>query len=251
MAVNTALVKARTDARLSQDELARKVRDSGHALGKNNTCNRTTIARWESGHATPQPAMLHALEVALDLPASALGFGEAPEGIPWLGPPAFPAAALAGEWVTVYQFTHSPDWGPDRQPCHHADIAHVTAESDRHLRITNGPARTEGRAVPFLNEVEVQLSGRHLIGDWRNTSDTRYFGTVHLAALPGETVLSGYYTGLASDITVSMSPWRWVRLAGATADIVLAEPAKIYSMVMAHLPTDAPLTASGIGEEPY
>ena len=44
--------------------------------------------------------------------------------------------------------------------------------------------RTEGRSAPFRNAIEAQLAGRHLIGTWRNGSDTRYFGTMQLAVLP-------------------------------------------------------------------
>jgi hypothetical protein len=61
----------------------------------------------------------------------------------------------------------------------------ITAGSDRTVRISNQTAaRTEGREKsPFRNEIDAQLASRHLLGYWRNTSDTRYFGLVHLAVL--------------------------------------------------------------------
>jgi hypothetical protein len=59
--------------------------------------------------------------------------------------------------------------------------------------------------------------GRDLpVGHWRNDSDARYFGAVQLAALPGENVLAGHYTGYASDIEVSRGRWTWVRLDPAS-----------------------------------
>lgn len=197
MTANLALAEARKQARLSQDGLARKVRDAGRRLGTQNGCSRGTIARWEAGEAIPQPAMLAALEEALGADAEALGFGEVP--VSWLPPPGFSAEVLSGAWVTAYQFPH------DGKQLHHADLAHITA-SETHVRAVNHPPapRTEGRdAAPFRNEVETELASRHLVGHWKNVSDTRYFGMVHLAVLPGESVLDGYFTGFASDVAVS------------------------------------------------
>jgi transcriptional regulator with XRE-family HTH domain len=235
-------MEARTKARLSQRDLALRVREAGKRLGAANGCNATTVGRWETGEAIPQPRMLACLEEALGVPAETLGFGQPASG--WLAPPGFPVAALCGYWVTSYQFPH------DGGQLHHADIANVTADGD-HIRVTNDPARTEGRVIPFGNEIEAQLSGRHLIGHWRNTSDTRYFGLLHLAVLPGELVMDGYYTGLATDILVSVGRWRWVRLESGTdpSDITLKDPAMLYKTITEHSQYDAPLTAADIGEE--
>jgi hypothetical protein len=169
-------------------------------------------------------------------------------------PHGFRADALGGHWVTCYQFRHG---GQDGTPQHHADIAHVTAESDRRIRAVNHPPepRTEGRANPFRNQIEAELAGRHLIGQWKNTSDTRYFGSVHLAVLPGETVMDGYYTGVVSDIEVSAARWRWVRLEPGSlegADLprtALREPSALYDLVMNRSQYDAPLTLADVREE--
>jgi hypothetical protein len=143
-------------------------------------------------------------------------------------PQSFPAKALIGPWVTAYQFMHGDT------PQHHLDVAHIDAESDGQLRAVNHPPepRTEGRASPFRNEIEARLFSRHLIGTWKNTSDARYFGVVHLAVLPGETVMDGYYTGFASDIRVSTGRWRWVRLDAESAfTVTLREPSVVYDAV--------------------
>lgn len=76
MPANLALVQARNHARLSQGDLARRVREAGRKIGASNSCNRTTVGRWEAGLVTPQPRMMAALEHALGLPADRLGFGE-------------------------------------------------------------------------------------------------------------------------------------------------------------------------------
>ena len=167
-------------------------------------------------------------------------------------PNSFRAEALSGHWVTCYQFHHG---GQDNLR-YHADIGYITAESERRIQAVNNPPepRTEGRAIPFHNQIEAELVSRHLIGHWRNTSDTRYFGSVHLAVLPGETVMDGYYTGFGSDIEVSVARWKWVRLEigfeGADLQgIVLREPSALYDLVMDRSQFDAPLTLADVREE--
>jgi hypothetical protein len=167
-------------------------------------------------------------------------------------PHSFSAATLAGPWVTCYQFMQHGE-----TPRCHADIAHVTALSDRHIRAVNYPPepRSEGRANPFRNEIEAQLAGRHLIGTWKNTSDTRYFGGVQLAVLPGETVMEGYFTGVGSDVHVSTGFWKWVCLDpadaanGTLAGVALRDPANLYDLAMNRSPYDSPLTLADVAEE--
>lgn len=165
-------------------------------------------------------------------------------------PPSFPADALTGPWVTCYQFTHASELR------FHADIAHVTAGPDNHIRAVNHPPepRSEGRGRSFRNEIAARLVGRHLIGEWINTSDTRYYGSLQLAVLPGEIVMDGYYTGVGSDVEVSNGPWRWVRLDSGSGTelggITLREPSAVYDAVMAHSQYAEPLTLADVRGEP-
>jgi hypothetical protein len=162
-------------------------------------------------------------------------------------PPAFPAETLVGPWVTAYEFTHAG------RPHYHADIAHIAAESGSRIRAVNHPPepRSQGRRRGFRNEIEAQLVGRHLVGEWQNVSDTRYCGGLQLAVLPGEIVMEGRYTGVGSDVEVSEGFWKWVRLepdaglAGAT----LREPAQLHHLVMTHTQIDVPLTLADVRED--
>lgn len=193
------------------------------------------IERWEQAGTVPG-------EVLLAAGGSDAGTASLLDSVPG----SFPAEAIAGPWVTAYQFAHRG------RPHFHADIANVTAEGERLVRAVNHPPepRTQGRSSPFRNEIEGRLFGRHLIGTWRNRSDTRYFGTLQLAVLPGETVMDGHYTGLASDIEVSAEHWRWVRVVpGDLPGLVLREPSAIYDLVMTRTQDDPPLTADDIRED--
>jgi hypothetical protein len=145
-------------------------------------------------------------------------------------PPSFSATGLAGLWVTCYEFSSA---GAQQ---YHADVVQITSESDRRVTAKNHlpRPRTGGHPTPFRNEVEAELANRHLIGHWKNVSDTRYFGSLHLAVLTGETAMDGYYTSFSSDVLVGSGRWRWVRLDPASLSgvdlsrVMLREPAVIH-----------------------
>jgi hypothetical protein len=230
--------------------------------------SRAQYFRWLTGQlkgGTPYPDACRVLEGMLppwtadDLfsPPPADGWqrrdGEAPtvDGLLGSVPPSFPAEVLQGAWVTSYRFSEPPK--------RHVDVAHLSADGDRKLRATNYPPepRTEGHPVPFRNVIEARLVGRHLVGHWRNDSDARYFGAVQLAALPGENVLAGHYTGHHSDIEVSHGHWTWVRLEPASLAGVdlgqarLRDPTELAELLDAHSqPYSPPLPLAAIVEEP-
>jgi DNA-binding transcriptional regulator YhcF (GntR family) len=148
-------------------------------------------------------------------------------------PHTISADTIAGLWATSYRFT----W--DGSIRHHADITRVTPQSSRRLVATNYPPdpRTKGHVPAFRNDIEAQIANRHVIGHWRNVSDSRYFGSLHLAVMPGEAVMHGYYTGFLTDIEVEAKAWRWVRIDPVTtsgvelAKVTLKEPEAIHGLV--------------------
>lgn len=191
------------------------------------------LARWEQG-AVPPGDILFACDG--DLPA---------RGLLETVPHAFTAGTLAGAWLTAYQFSDPPK--------HHADIAIITATSDRHVRVTNHAPVTQGHVVPYRNEIDADVAGRQLIGTWKNVSDVCYFGTIHLVVLPGESVMEGFHTGLTRDGQIATGFWKWVRLGaleGADlAAVTLHDPAGLFEFVGKHTQYDAPLTLAAVGEE--
>jgi len=149
-------------------------------------------------------------------------------------PHLFPAKALAGLWVTCYGFTSRGT------QMYHADVVQITADSDRRLSVQNQAARTHNHATPFRHQIEAEIANRHLIGYWKNVSDTRYFGGLHLAVLPGENVMQGYYSSFNSDIMVGTGEWTWVRLDPASltgvdfAKVKLRAPVDIRTTLIGH-----------------
>ncbi len=120
-------------------------------------------------------------------------------------PSAFRAERLDGLWATSYEFRSSSGTG-----CH-ADIARISHVSARRVAARNLTASTEGHN-PFLNEVAAELVDRHLIGHWKNVSDTRYFGTVHLAVQTEENVMVGHCTCSPTEVLVGGGAVEWVRI---------------------------------------
>jgi hypothetical protein len=114
----------------------------------------------------------------------------------------------------------------------------------------------DAHASGFRNEIEAGLFGRHLIGRWRNVNDSYFYGSLHFAVLPGETMLDGYYTGFLSDSQVVAERWRWVRVEPQSAEgvdvntVVLGEPRRIYDAIVGRSPFDAPIPLEKLTENP-
>jgi hypothetical protein len=210
------------------------------------------VEAWETNSVPPGDIIVAAGSVTSTTAQDELPDAERHIGnVLGLIPPSFSAEALNGYWVTCFRF----GTGPARKQ--HVDIAQISAESGRFMAISNHPPapRSEGRASPFCNDLEAQLSNRHVVGHWKNSNDTRYFGTFHLAVLSGETVMAGYYTGFGSDIEVSTGPWKWVRLDDASiaatdvSKVCLRDPAELGALIEEHSPYDPALTLADIDQE--
>ena len=204
------------------------------------------VEGWESD-SIPPGEVLVAADVAQDGPRAA-GIEHHIGGLLGLIPPSFPADALNGYWVTSFTFVSG------QTQRRHVDIASISAATDRFMTISNHPPapRSEGRASPFRNDLEAQLSNRHLVGHWKNSSDARYFGTFHLAVLPGEAMMAGYYTGFGSDVEVSTGSWKWVRLDNESigesdlSTVKLRDPAELGALIENHSQYDPALALADI-----
>lgn len=163
-------------------------------------------------------------------------------------PPTLSADILRGYWVTAYEF----HW--EGETYQHTDITYITSQSSRRLAATNYPPdpRNSHPDAAFKNDIEALVINRHIIGNWKNVSDARYFGALQLAVHTGESVLEGYYTSYLSDVEVDAMAWRWVRLdpltvTGTTWTAVrLHDPASVFELVN---DAAAPLPLSTVATE--
>lgn len=152
--------------------------------------------------------------------------------------PAVDPAHLAGLWCTGFIF----------EGAHHVDLTTITV-TDGQVTARNSPPapRTAGQTIGFHNDIECKLAGRHLMGQWRNTCDSYYFGSIHLAVMPGEAVMDGYYTAVFTDTHVVADRWRFVRVEPQSVTgidlrtITLGEPRRVYDIITAHDAYDSPI----------
>lgn len=201
--------------------VARLLRDANDDLGD----RRIPPEPFSAGLERAVPDFLDAVRTAL---------ADAPSARPLLStmPSQFPAGTLAGMWANCFTFGRR---------CH-AEIAEVVALDDRRVRITTGPIppRTEAHEPPFSNVIIAEVVNRHLIGQWKNVSDARYFGSLHLAVLTGEKVMEGRYTSFTSDLVVGAGGWKWVHLepeslrAVEWGGIRLRDPREVHATLDRH-----------------
>lgn len=159
--------------------------------------------------------------------------------------PAVDPAVLNGLWVTTFVF--------DGQ--HHVGLSTITV-TDSGVTARNYPPepRTEGHASGYANDIDAQVIGRHLIGQWRNINDRYYYGSIHLAVLPGETLLDGYYTSILTDTEVVADRWRWVRVDPRSAEevdlsaITLREPRGLSDELARRTRFDRPIALDDVTE---
>lgn len=164
--------------------------------------------------------------------------------------PAAPAAAglepdaLSGLWLTGYVFENTRV---------HVDITTVTATQGG-VTTRNCPPqpRAEGYPSAHITTIEAQLIDRHLIGQWRNTNDAYYYGTVHLIVRPGEDLLDGLYTGFVTDSEILAAPWHWVRIDPQSAkdvdltSVTLIDPRRIYETITARTAFHGPMDLTDV-----
>ncbi|MFE3441650.1 helix-turn-helix transcriptional regulator [Nocardia sp. NPDC059180] len=225
---NTALRAARTARLMSQDDLARALRDAGCA-----SATKRLVQRWESGTTThPRPSHAQALERVMKLPIESLGFGavrmgravgglddnshdvESAIGAPPDGPsgPAPTAAAriagdYSGVWLSRYEYYSS---GRDST----FTVAHYAVVLHHGAQIT---VRSLPGSSPSVIEMDLTLDGNVATGTWaeRTAVDgyyrgARYHGAVQLLADPTGNRMAGKWIGFGKDFEINSGPWELV-----------------------------------------
>ncbi len=160
--------------------------------------------------------------------------------------PGLDPALLAGLWVTGYLIS-----GGYR----HVDLSTITVTGSLVMSRNYPPApRFEGHSAGHETDITARLFGRHLMGHFRNRNDRYYFGSLHLAVLPGETILDGYYTGFLNDTSVVAQSWRWVLVDPRSVDgidlntVALGEPAAVYDAIAGRNQFDGPIALAEVVE---
>jgi hypothetical protein len=232
MTPNAALRAVRMGLLMSQDDLARALRDAG-ALD----ANKRLVQRWESGLiSSPRPAYARALEVVTGLPIEALGFalsvrgdghgGHDVEGAPGGGPaPAVPPAAqaagrpnLSGVWLSRYEY-FSSGRGKTFTDAHYV----VVLQHGDRLTVRSLPGSANSRLT-----MDLTVDGNVITGTWveQTAQDgyyrgARYHGAIQMLVEPTGRRMTGKWIGFGSEMDVNTGPWELIFQDASTTKATL------------------------------
>lgn len=234
---NSRLRAVRMGMLLSQDDMARAVRDAGAHLGVPNDCSKRHVQRWEAGVVGfPRPVYARALEVATGLPIASLGFrapvplarldgGTAGGGdpAPVLARKTAPtpqAANYSGVWLSRYEYPSSSRNG--------------TFVGQHYVLLLQHGDRITVRSLPDSADGELTMDltveGSVVTGTWVEVTaaagyyrGARYHGAIQLLADPTGRRLSGKWVGFGNAMEVNVGAWDLVFQDASTAMKTLEE----------------------------
>jgi transcriptional regulator with XRE-family HTH domain len=225
---NTALRAARLKRRLSQDDLARAVRDAGARTGEPNTCNKRTVQKWESGLVTtPRGVYIRALEFALGEPIENLGFVPADEkyGVDRDSAMATEArrapdprtadGPLTGIWLSRYEYVSSGRGGQTFSDLHHV----VLIQHGASIQV-----RSLSKSNPSNLIMDLTQNGAVVTGTWseRTNPSGYYQGSVYHGAVQFLLDLTGHrmrgqWVGYGRDFDLNTGAWTLELVSGDTS----------------------------------
>lgn len=215
---NTALREARVRARLSQTDLARRIRELGFRGGDPNGCTRVMVQRWESGKVQrPQPRYLLALETILGMPAQNLGFADVELGVDrdralteagMSAPFTLPAPGdyegeRTGIWLSSYDYFSSS--------------RNATFSSRHHVMVIHRGTRLIVNSLPACASrvsMELSVNGQVITGTWAEQTrkdgyyqGAPYYGAIQMLLDPTGHRMAGKWVGFGRDMTVNTDAW--------------------------------------------
>ena len=228
---NDAFRAVRLAMRLSQDELAERMRQAGAPR-----TTKRTIQRYESGEiANPRPASARALEVVTRLSITSLGF---PAGVDAVivddgrgghdlevRHAALPAApgrthgGYSGIWLSRYQY-YSSSRGQNFDNLHYV----VILQHDDRLTV-----RSTHGADKSLLTMDLVVDDSVVTGTWVEETEVdgyyrgaRYHGAIQLLAEPTGRRLAGKWVGFGKQMDVNTGPWELTFQDASTSKATLA-----------------------------
>ncbi|MGW3087782.1 helix-turn-helix domain-containing protein [Streptomyces sp. NPDC001108] len=226
---NATLRAVRMGLLLSQDELARKLREAGERAGEPNGASKRLVQRWESGASSyPRAVYARALEAVTGLPIHALGFEPpVPEGVsedgmgghdlqpspsssatPGRAPIVGPAKGnYSGVWLSRYEYFSS---GREN-----------TFTGLHYVVLLQHGNRLTARSLPGSSDspltMDLAVEGNVVTGTWKEQTAGEgyyqgavYHGAIQLLAEPTGRRMTGKWVGFGKEFDVNTGPWTLV-----------------------------------------
>ena len=235
-APNTELQAARLSMRMSQDDLARAIRDAGERLGAPNSASKRLVQRWESGVITsPRPVYARALEAVIKLPIEALGFDSTRATVSdghgghdlvspmstVTGAPSGHAGARgthSGVWLSRYEYYSS-----GRDAAFASQHYVVVLQHADQLTVRSLP---ESAASSLT--IDLTVDGSVITGTWMEHTDpsgyyrgARYHGAIQMVVEPTGRRMAGKWVGFGKDHEINTGPWELVFQDASTTKATL------------------------------
>ncbi|MFF9647885.1 helix-turn-helix domain-containing protein [Streptomyces sp. NPDC014622] len=242
---NTQLRAVRMGLLMSQDDLARALRDAGTRAGEPNDASKRLVQRWESGAiVSPRPVYARALESVTGMPIEHLGF---PSPVPTahvsddgtgghdVAPsstgvrPASPAARTepsasrgpySGVWLSRYEY-FSSGRGETYTGLHYV----VVLQHASRLTVRSLPGSSDS-----ILTMDLELDGAVVTGTWteQTASDgyyngARYHGAIQMLIEPTGRRIAGKWLGYGKDFEINSGPWELIFQAASTSKATLEE----------------------------
>jgi transcriptional regulator with XRE-family HTH domain len=231
---NSALRAVRLAMRLSQDELAERMRGAGAP-----STTKRTVQRYESGEIiSPRPASARALEAVTRLPIASLGFPADSDAVvvddgrgghdlevrrpasPAPAGPARPNGGYSGVWLSRYEY-FSSGRSDTYTGLHHV----VLLQHGDQLTARSLP----GSADSMLT-MDLTVDGSVITGTWVEQTASegyyrgaRYHGAIQLLAEPTGRRLAGKWVGFGKEMDINTGPWELVFQDASTSKGALAK----------------------------
>ncbi|MGW0178942.1 helix-turn-helix domain-containing protein [Nocardia sp. NPDC003345] len=232
---NTALRAARNARLMSQDDLARALREAGCV-----SATKRLVQRWEAGRTlNPRPSHARALEKVIGLPIETLGFGSVMAGRSLSGPDGSQNVESAIGDIDPRQRTAAPSSGRARLPGSYAGVwlsryeyyssgRDATFTAAHYVVVLQHDDRLTVRSLPgsssSLLEMDLSAGGNVCTGTWsENTAPggyyrgARYHGSIQLLIELTGTRMAGKWVGFGKDFEVNTGPWELVLQDSSTS----------------------------------
>jgi len=234
---NLALRAVRIGARLSQDDLARRLREMG-AEG----ATKRMVQRWEAGESAPRPGNARALERALGLPLASLGFsidvpgddlsGQEPLAASG-GAAAMPAhaatvrAQFSGIWLSRYEY-HSSGRGQTLTAAHYVLVLQHGAQ----LTVRSLPGASTNADSPL--SMDLTVDGQVVTGTWVEQTapdgyyrGARYHGAIQMIVEPTGRRMRGKWIGFGAEMDINSGPWEMLLQDASTSQTSVAAHSRV------------------------
>ncbi|RBM22012.1 helix-turn-helix transcriptional regulator [Streptomyces sp. PT12] len=217
---NRALRAVRVGLLMSQDDLARALRDEGLT-----SASKRLVQRWEAGETTrPRPQHARALERVTRTPIDQLGFtvvarvsedGHGGHDIEPVPPPRpdqpTPAAvsssrprAFSGIWLSRYEY-YSSGRSEKRVGLHYV----VVLQHGNRLTVRSVPGSADS-----LLTIDLEVDGHIVTGTWAEQTavtgyyrGARYHGAIQMLVDPTGRRMNGKWIGFGREFDINSGPW--------------------------------------------